>query len=61
MSAQIGSLEVGKRANLQILDCKDERQLGWAFAGPGPLLVMLGGIMVHARAMARQTDQSEEE
>ena len=38
-----GSIEVGKRADLVVLDSRDERSLGWEFATPGPRLVLIGG------------------
>jgi imidazolonepropionase len=42
----VGSLEPGKRADLQLLDVRDERELAWEVAGPGPSLVILGGRVV---------------
>jgi len=42
----VGSLEPGKRADLQLLDVRDERELAWEIAGPGPSLVVLGGRVV---------------
>jgi imidazolonepropionase len=44
-----GSIEVGKRADLQLLDCFDERELAYEFATPGPLLVLAAGNIVHRR------------
>ncbi len=40
---EIGSLEPGKRADLQLLDTRDERDLGLEIGGPGPTGVMLAG------------------
>ena len=40
---EIGSLEPGKRADLQLLDTRDERDLGLEVGGPGPTGVMLAG------------------
>ena len=40
LQQQFGSLEVGKRADLQVLDCTDERELAFEFATAGPLLVI---------------------
>ena len=39
----IGSLEVGKQANWQLLECEDERELGWQVASGGPLLIAING------------------
>lgn len=46
---RIGSLEPGKRADVQMLDCRDERELAYEFAGPGPRLVLLGGVRCAGR------------
>jgi imidazolonepropionase len=40
---EIGSIEVGKRADLVLLDTVDERSLAWEFAMPGPRQVLIGG------------------
>ena len=40
---EVGSLEPGKRADLLLLDTRDERDLGLEIAGPGPVGVMLAG------------------
>jgi len=47
---EVGSLEIGKRADLQILDTGDERDLGYEFATPGPDVVILRGKVVHERS-----------
>lgn len=49
MDDEVGSLEPDKRADLQVLDTRDERELGYEFAGAGPRLVMLGGQIMHRR------------
>jgi imidazolonepropionase len=46
---EIGSIEVGKRADLVVLDMTDERALAWEFALPGPRMVLIGG---HPHEMA---------
>ena len=43
----VGSIEVGKQANLQLLDCRDERELAWHIAAGTPLLVSILGEIVH--------------
>jgi imidazolonepropionase len=43
----VGSIEVGKQANLQLLDCHDERELAWHIAAGTPLLVSILGEIVH--------------
>lgn len=42
----VGSIEEGKRADLQLLDVRDERELTYEIACPGPALVVLGGKVV---------------
>lgn len=44
-----GSLEVGKRADVQMLDTEDEREVALEIAGPGPLLTIAAGEIVHRR------------
>ncbi len=41
---EVGSIEPGKRADLQLLDARDERSLALETAGPGPVGVMLEGL-----------------
>jgi len=43
----IGSIEVGKQADIQLLDCNDERELAWHIAAGTPLLVAIKGEIVH--------------
>lgn len=57
----VGSLEVGKRADLQILDAPDERQLGFEFASAGPLLVVIDGHVVHLRALDPGIESNDDE
>ena len=45
----LGTIEVGKRADLQLLDAADERELGYEFAGAGPLLTIVAGQVLHRR------------
>ena len=44
---RVGSLEVGKQADMQLLDCEDERDLAWHVSSGGPLLVAIKGEIVH--------------
>jgi imidazolonepropionase len=46
---ELGTLEKGKRADVQILDCTDPRELAYEFAGAGPLLALSGGQVVCRR------------
>ncbi|MCH2134430.1 MAG: imidazolonepropionase [Phycisphaerales bacterium] len=41
-----GRLEAGMRADIQILDALDERELAWEFGGPPPPLVLCRGEVV---------------
>ncbi|MHC5024174.1 MAG: amidohydrolase family protein, partial [Planctomycetota bacterium] len=52
LQASRGSIEPGKRADLQLLDVTDERELGYEFATAGPCLVVLGGRVVHERGLS---------
>ncbi len=47
---EVGSLEAGKRADVQILDTTDERELAYEFASAGPRAVILGGRLVSGRS-----------
>lgn len=46
---EVGSIETGKRADLQLLDATDEREPGYEFATAGPVLVVSNGDVVHER------------
>lgn len=46
---ELGSLEVGKRADIQILDCRDERELAYEFARPGPRMTIIAGEVITHR------------
>lgn len=51
LELEIGSLERGKRADLQLLDCTDERELAAEVALPGPLLMVTHGVITHKRGI----------
>jgi imidazolonepropionase len=57
---RVGSLEPGKMANLQLLDASDEREVAFELAGPGPLVVIVNGEIVHLRAVGREEAEEEE-
>jgi imidazolonepropionase-like amidohydrolase len=40
---EVGSLETGKRANIQILDSPDERIVCWEVAPPPPPVQLING------------------
>ncbi len=44
-----GTIEVGRPADLQLLDCADERELAFEFATAGPRLVLSRGRVVYRR------------
>ncbi len=46
---EVGTIEPGKRADLQVLDTTDERELAYELASPGPRVVILDGTIVHRR------------
>ncbi|HRP62282.1 MAG TPA: imidazolonepropionase [Phycisphaerales bacterium] len=49
---EVGSLEIGKRADILVMDFADERELGHEFATPGPRVVILNGRIVFERQSA---------
>lgn len=49
LASEVGSIEVNKRADLQLLDGTDERELGYEFASPGPRLTIINGQIMHRR------------
>lgn len=57
----IGSLEVGKRADMTLVDATDERDIAFELAGPGPLAVVLGGDIVHLRSVGRDDEEEDQE
>ena len=50
LESEVGSIEVNKRADLQLLDGTDERELGYELASPGPRLTIINGQISHRRA-----------
>ena len=45
-----------------MLDFNDERELAYEYATPGPLVVIMGGQIVHTRAVGREeADESDDE
>ncbi len=46
LQTEVGSIEPGKRADLQVMDFTDERELGFEFATAGPRFVVCGGSIV---------------
>lgn len=54
---RVGRLAPGHRADLQLLECQDERELAWHVASGGPLLVCIGGEVVHLLAEADGEDE----
>ena len=45
LQGALGSIEVGKRADLQLLDIADEREIAYEFATVGPRLVIIDGVV----------------
>ncbi len=46
LQGEVGSIEPGKRADLQLMDFTDERELGYEFATPGPRFLLCAGQVV---------------
>ncbi|MHC4413863.1 MAG: imidazolonepropionase [Planctomycetota bacterium] len=51
LEAELGSIEVGRQADLQLLDCADERELAHELATAGPQLLTAQGRVVHRRGL----------
>ncbi|MCA9291110.1 MAG: imidazolonepropionase [Phycisphaerales bacterium] len=51
LGADRGQIAPGARADVQLLDSTDERELAYEFATPGPRLVVSGGRIVARRAV----------
>ncbi len=58
LQGELGTIEPGKRANLQMLDATDERELGYETAGAGPHLVMCRGKIVRGPGSGKSTQAS---
>ena len=53
---EVGSLELGKRADIQVLDERDIRAVAWEFGAVPPPIILLDGTPVQFLA-----ESSEEE
>ena len=47
LQGEVGRIKTGFSGDIQLLDCGDERELAWQVCGGGPLLVSIGGEIVH--------------
>jgi imidazolonepropionase len=61
LQEQVGRIKVGLRGDIQLLDCEDERELAWQVCGGGPLLVSIGGEIVHLLSESDVEIDGEEE
>jgi imidazolonepropionase len=55
---EAGSLEVGKRANVQVIDERDPRAIAWEFGSVPPPIVLLDGQPV--QFLAESSDEESE-
>ncbi len=55
---EAGSLEVGKRANIQVIDERDPRAIAWEFGSVPPPIVLLDGQPV--QFLAESSDEESE-
>ena len=60
---EVGSIAVGHRADLMVLDSRDERELAWIVSPPPPPLILGQGDVIQflADAAGIETDEEEEE
>jgi len=53
---QVGRIAPDMRADIQVIDTLDERELAYEFATAGPALVILGGEIVQSRLVDHSVD-----
>lgn len=58
LETEIGSLEIGKRADIQVLDERDHRSIAWEFAAVPPPIILLEGTPV--QFLAESSDEEPE-
>ncbi|MDP7070885.1 MAG: imidazolonepropionase [Phycisphaerales bacterium] len=61
IEGDVGSLEVGKRGDLQVLDERDARSIVWSFGNPPPPIVLLEGRPVQFLAESDSAGEGEGE
>ena len=55
----VGSIAVGHRADLVVLDARDERELAWVISPPPPPLILGNGEIVQFLADAGDAESEE--
>jgi len=55
----VGSIAIGHRADLVVLDARDERELAWVIAPPPPPLIIGNGEIVQFLADAGESEMDE--
>jgi imidazolonepropionase len=60
IESHTGSLEVGKRADLQVIDERDYRAIMWEFGAVPPPILLLRGQPVQFLAESDESDESDE-
>jgi imidazolonepropionase-like amidohydrolase len=58
LETEIGSLEIGKRADIQVLDERDSRSIAWEFGSVPPPIILLEGTPV--QFLAESSDEEPE-
>ncbi|MCP4759102.1 MAG: imidazolonepropionase [Planctomycetes bacterium] len=61
IDGDVGSLEVGKRGDLQVLDERDSRSVVWHFGSPPPPIVLLDGRPVQFLAESDPAGEEDRE
>ncbi|MBT5381840.1 MAG: imidazolonepropionase [Phycisphaerae bacterium] len=56
LEGEVGSLEVGKRADIQVLDERDPRAIAWEFGAVPPPIILLDGTPVQFLAESSEED-----
>ena len=61
LADEVGSLEVGKRADIQVIDEQDHRAIGWEFGAVPPPIILLRGQPVQFLAESGDEDDQRED
>ena len=58
---QVGSIAVGNRADLEVLDSRDEREIAWWVSAPPPPLILHKGEVIQFLANRTSVEDMNDE